>query len=44
MDYRSEHLRNPPRGYHWVRDDSGDFLLAAIVGGLIAQVIFSGNR
>jgi Ni/Co efflux regulator RcnB len=44
VDYRSEHLRNPPRGYHWVRDDGGDFLLAAIVGGLITEVILNGNR
>jgi Ni/Co efflux regulator RcnB len=44
VDYRNEHLRYPPRGYHWVRDDSGDFLLAAIVGGLIAEVILSGSR
>jgi Ni/Co efflux regulator RcnB len=43
VDYRQQHLRHPPRGYHWVRDDSGDYLLAAIVGGLIAQVIMSNN-
>lgn len=45
VDYRTNrNLRQPPRGYHWVRNDSGDFLLAAIAGGLIAQVILnSGN-
>ena len=44
VDYRQQNLRQPPRGYHWVRDDSGDYLLAAVVGGLIAQVILSGSR
>lgn len=45
VDYRSNRdLRAPPNGYHWVRNDSGDYLLAAIVGGLIAQVIVNGNR
>lgn len=44
VDYRQQSLRQPPRGYHWVRDDGGDLLLAAIVGGLIAEVIFSNNR
>lgn len=44
VDYREQRLREPPRGYHWVRDDGGDYLLAAIVGGLIAEVIFSNNR
>ena len=45
VDYRANrNLRQPPRGYHWVRNDSGDFLLAAIASGLIAQVILnSGN-
>ncbi len=44
VDYREQRLREPPRGYHWVRDTGGDYLLAAIVGGLIAEVIFSNNR
>jgi Ni/Co efflux regulator RcnB len=45
VDYRSNSgLREPPRGYHWVRSDSGDYLLAAIAGGLIAQVILNGSR
>ena len=33
-----------PRGYHWVRDHDGDFLLAAVVGGLIAQVILNSSH
>jgi len=44
VDYRRENLRQPRRGYHWVRNDGGDFLLAAIATGLIAQVIINSNR
>lgn len=45
VDYRSNRsLRAPPRGYHWVRNDSGDYLLAALAGGLIAQVILNSTR
>lgn len=44
VDYRQHHLRQPRRGYHWVQDNNGDYLLAAIAGGLIAQVIFSSNN
>lgn len=41
-DWRVHHLRPPPRGYHWVRGDSGDFLLVAITTGIIASIIASG--
>lgn len=45
VDYRSNSsLRPPPRGYHWVRSDGGDYLLAAIAGGLIAAVILNNSR
>lgn len=44
IDHRSRNLRAPPRGYRWVEDDRGDYLLAAIVGGLIAQVIINSPR
>jgi Ni/Co efflux regulator RcnB len=43
VDYRAYRLNAPPRGYHWVRDDRGDFLLAAIATGIIASVIASSN-
>lgn len=44
VDYRGERgLRRPPRGYHWVRDNEGDYLLAAIATGIILQVVLS-NR
>ena len=44
VNYREHHLRRPNRGYHWVQDDRGDYLLAAIATGLIAQVIISNGR
>jgi Ni/Co efflux regulator RcnB len=44
LNYRERNLRAPPRGYRWVQDDRGDYLLAAIIGGLIAQVIINSPR
>jgi len=41
VDFREHHLRPPRRGYHWVEDDDGDFLLVAIATGVIASVILS---
>lgn len=38
-DWRSQHLRQPPRGYHYVRSDNGDFLLVAITTGVIASIL-----
>jgi Ni/Co efflux regulator RcnB len=43
IDYRSHHLKRPPHGYHWVQDDRGDFILAAVATGLIASVILGGH-
>jgi Ni/Co efflux regulator RcnB len=44
VDYRSNRgLRAPPRGHHWVRNDSGDYLLAAIATGVILQVILNSR-
>jgi Ni/Co efflux regulator RcnB len=43
VDYRARHLRAPPRGYHYVRDDRGDVILAAIATGIIAAVIAGAN-
>jgi Ni/Co efflux regulator RcnB len=45
-DWRGAHLRPPPRGYHWVHSDNGDFLLVAVTTGVIASIIAaaaSGN-
>ncbi|MET0181252.1 MAG: RcnB family protein [Caulobacterales bacterium] len=44
VDYRQQNLRPPPRGYHYVRDNDGDIILAAIVSGLIASVIINNSR
>ncbi len=38
-DWHRDHLRAPPRGYHWVRSDNGDFLLVAITSGIIADLL-----
>ena len=38
-DWRGNHLRQPPRGYHWVRSDNGDFLLIAVSTGIIASIL-----
>lgn len=43
VDYRSRHLRAPPRGYHYVQTDNGDVLLAALATGIIASIILSNN-
>lgn len=42
VDYRRAHLKAPPRGYHYVKSDNGEIILAAIAGGLIAAII-AGN-
>jgi Ni/Co efflux regulator RcnB len=44
QDWRQRDLREPPRGYHWVRDDSNQYLLAAIVGGFIAEVAMQDSH
>jgi Ni/Co efflux regulator RcnB len=40
-DWRDARLREPPRGYHWVRSDNGDFLLVAIATGVIVDLLLS---
>jgi Ni/Co efflux regulator RcnB len=35
VDWRRERLRQPPRGYHYVRDDRGEVLLVGIATGVI---------
>jgi Ni/Co efflux regulator RcnB len=37
-DYRTYRLREPPRGYRWVRADN-DFILVAVTTGLIADIV-----
>lgn len=41
VDYRHYRLRAPPRGYHYVRDDRGDYLLVGIATGVILGIIAS---
>ncbi|WP_395645095.1 RcnB family protein [Terricaulis sp.] len=41
VDFRREHLRAPPRGYEYRRDERGDLLMVAIATGLIASIIAS---
>ncbi len=42
IDYRSAHLRAPPRGYEWRRVDN-NYVLAAVTTGLIASVILNNH-
>jgi Ni/Co efflux regulator RcnB len=43
IDYRRYHLRQPPRGYEWRRNNDR-FLLVAVATGVIMSVILSGGR
>ena len=38
VDWRSHHLRHPPRGYEW-RNVDGNYVLAAAATGLIASIV-----
>ncbi|MGE0827847.1 MAG: RcnB family protein [Hyphomonadaceae bacterium] len=42
-DYHRYGLRHPPRGYHWVRDDRGDYLLVGIATGVILGLILGAH-
>lgn len=39
-DWRAQHLKEPPRGHHWVRSGD-DYVLAAIATGVIADIELS---
>jgi Ni/Co efflux regulator RcnB len=41
VDYRREHLRAPPRGYRYVQDDRGEYLLVGIATGVILSILLS---
>ena len=41
VNWRSERLRAPPRGYHYVRDDRGQVLLVGIATGVILSILLS---
>jgi Ni/Co efflux regulator RcnB len=40
VDYRTYHLRKPPRGYEW-RQVDGNYVLAAVATGIIASAIIA---
>ncbi len=42
VDYRSHHLRQPPRGYEW-RQVDGRYILAAVATGVIADIILNAR-
>lgn len=42
-DWQSRHLRKPPRGYHWVRDDNNNYFLAAVTTGLILDLMLNSR-
>jgi Ni/Co efflux regulator RcnB len=42
IDYRSHHLRAPPRGYEW-REVDGNYVMAAAATGLIASIIANSH-
>jgi Ni/Co efflux regulator RcnB len=42
-DYDRYHLRRPPRGCYWVRDDSGRYLLVAIATGVILGIALGSS-
>lgn len=43
VDYRRYHLRQPPRGYEWRRNNDR-YILAAVATGLIISVILVNGR
>jgi Ni/Co efflux regulator RcnB len=38
--YRSYHLYNPPRGYHWVRVRN-DVFLTAVATGIVLDAVYN---
>ncbi len=43
-DWQQHGLRQPPRGYHWVRNDNSDYFLAGISTGNIFEVVYRDDR
>ena len=43
IDWRRERLREPPRGYQYVRTDRGETLLVGIATGVIMGLILRNN-
>jgi Ni/Co efflux regulator RcnB len=42
VDYKTYHLRQPPRGYEW-REVDGNYVLAAVATGVVASVIVAST-
>jgi Ni/Co efflux regulator RcnB len=42
VDYRTYHLKPPPRGYEW-RSVDGNYVLAAVATGVIASAIVAST-
>ena len=40
-DYGRYHVRRPPYGHRWIRDDRGNLLMVAIATGIIADIVFN---
>ncbi len=40
-DYDRYHVRRPPYGHRWIRDDRGNMLMVAIATGIIADIVFN---
>ncbi len=41
VDWRRDRLRQPPRGYHYVRDDRGEVLLVGVATGVILSILLN---
>jgi Ni/Co efflux regulator RcnB len=42
VDYKTYHLKPPPRGYEW-REVDGNYVLAAVATGVIASTIVAAS-
>ncbi len=42
-DWQQRHLKKPPRGYHWVRDDNNNYFLAAVTTGIILDLLLNSH-
>jgi Ni/Co efflux regulator RcnB len=42
-DWKGNHLRQPPRGYHWVQANN-QYVLAAIASGVISDIMMNNQR
>jgi Ni/Co efflux regulator RcnB len=40
VDYKTYHLKAPPRGYEW-REVDGNYVLAAVATGIVASAIIA---